>query len=90
MDTLAIPPDHSSATYALWHIPSSSLLLSSTSRDAVALRLRLALADGVPLEDLMLQVTRPGSLVGRQFLGRHIAEAVDVAGGPPDTAFASA
>lgn len=90
METLAIPPDHGGATYALWHIPSSSLLLTSSSRDAVARRLRLALDDGVALDDLMLQVTRPGSLLGRQFLGHHIAEAMDVADGPTGTAFASA
>lgn len=90
METYAIPPEQGGASYALWHIPSSSLLLTSSSRDAVARRLRLVLENGVALEDLMLQVTRPGSLLGVQFLGRHIAEAMDAGDDPAGTAFAPA
>lgn len=89
MDTIATSPDHG-PTYTLWHIPSSTLLLTSSSREAVLRGLLGALADGIALDDLMLQVTRPGSLVGRQYLGRHIAEAMILPDGPSGTAFATA
>ena len=38
----------------------------------------------------MLQVTRPGNLLGRQYLGRHIAEAMILPDAPSDTTVATA
>lgn len=89
MDTPITSLDHGT-TYALWHIPGSTLLLTSTSRDAVFRCLQTVLTDGISLDDLMLQVTRPGSLLGRQYLGQHITEAMGLPDDPTGTTFASA
>jgi hypothetical protein len=62
-------------SYALWHIPSSTLLVTSVFRDEIARRVRRAITDGVAVEDLMLQITPKDELIGHQLLGAHIYEA---------------
>lgn len=66
----------SNNVYALWHLPSSALLLSTGSRTEVQRRIAVALADGFPLDDLMLQVTTAEDLVGVQHLGTTIPAAL--------------
>lgn len=58
--------------YSLWHIPSSTLLVTTLLREVVARRVRCALMDGCLMDDLMLQVTGEGELIGAQHLGDNI------------------
>lgn len=62
-------------SYALWHIPSSTLLVTTVFRDEIARRVERILTDGVAVEDLMLQITPKDELIGHQLLGTHIFEA---------------
>jgi hypothetical protein len=64
--------------YALWHIPSSTLLISSTERHEVESQIRSVLANGCQMEDLMLQVTGKEDLIGRQHLGALIGEVLQL------------
>lgn len=66
------------SVYSLWHIPSSTLLVSTVCQDEVARRLRGVLFDGCQMEDLMLQITGADELIGCQHLGASIAEALDL------------
>jgi hypothetical protein len=74
MDTRDVT-DRWNDSYALWHIPSSMLLLTSVYRDEIARRVQRAINDGVDIEDLMLQITPKDELIGHQLLGSHIFEA---------------
>jgi hypothetical protein len=76
--------------YSLWHLPSSTLLVTTVHAGEVGQRIEGALADGIPMDDLMLQVTRTGELIGRQHLGARIAEALGDLLEPPDIAFQGA
>jgi hypothetical protein len=62
-------------SYALWHIPSSTLLMTTVFRDEIARRVQRIITDGVAVEDLMLQITPKDELIGHQLLGAHIFEA---------------
>ena len=73
--------------YSLWHLPSSTLLVTTDQREEVDQRVQLAMTDGIPLDDLMLQVTRTGELIGRQHLGARIADLLRELQEPPDLAF---
>lgn len=76
--------------YSLWHLPSSTLLLATVHAGEVGQRVQGALADGIPVDDLMLEVTSTGELVGRQHLGARIADALGDLLEPPDIAFRGA
>jgi hypothetical protein len=62
--------------YSLWHIPSSTLLVTTLLRDVVARRIESALTAGFQMDDLMLQITPEGELIGHQHLGQSIAMAL--------------
>lgn len=86
MDNRAQPTTRTTI-YALWHIPSSTLLITTADREEAHRRLDRAVADGIAVEDLMLQVTDKGELIGRQHLGARIQDALrDLLTGP-DVAF---
>lgn len=68
--------------YTLWHIPSSTLLLTTSLRDAVMQQVRCALGGGCQIDDLMLQVTGEGELIGMQHLGASIVDALRMDDGP--------
>lgn len=70
--------------YSLWHLPSSTLLATSIDPDEVGRRARHALANGIAIDDMMLQVVRSGELVGRQHLGARIADVLGELLEPPD------
>jgi hypothetical protein len=59
--------------YSLWHIPSSTLLVTTLLRDVVARRIESALTAGCLMDDLMLQITPEGELIGYQHLGQSIS-----------------
>lgn len=69
--------------YALWHIPSSTLLVTTSVQHDVECRVQRALSDGCKLADLMLQITGRDELIGHQHLGDHIAEALHLTVSPP-------
>jgi hypothetical protein len=60
--------------YSLWHIPSSTLLIVSSRRDDVEQYVDGALCDGLPIEDMMLQVAQDDELLGQQYLGPCITD----------------
>lgn len=76
--------------YSLWHLPSSTLLLTTAHPDEVGRRVRHALADGIVIDDMMLQVVQTGELVGHQHLGARIAEFLGDLLEPPDLALRGA
>jgi hypothetical protein len=78
------------AMYSLWHLPSSTLLVTTAQPDEVGRRVRHALADGIAIDDMMLQVVRPDELVGRQHLGARIAEVLGDLLEPPEIALKGA
>jgi hypothetical protein len=63
--------------YSLWHIPSSTLLVTTLLRDVVARRVECALTAGCLMDDLMLQITPEGALIGDQHLGQSIPTALE-------------
>jgi hypothetical protein len=75
MDTGDISTSWNSV-YSLWHIPSSTLLVTTLLRDEVVRRVRSALFNGWKMEELMLQVTGENELIGCQHLGTSIVEAL--------------
>jgi hypothetical protein len=71
--------------YSLWHIPSSTLLVTSCLRDEVEHVVDGALNDGLPIEDLMLQVApHCDELLGQQYLGAGITDALRADNGPTE------
>lgn len=62
--------------YSLWHIPSSTLLVTTVLRDVVARRVECVLTAGCRMDDLMLQITPEGELIGHQHLGQSISMAL--------------
>lgn len=70
--------------YSLWHIPSSTLLVTSLCRHEVEDRVTRAVRDGILLDDLMLQITGEGELIGHQHLGARIPEALHNSPTPPE------
>jgi hypothetical protein len=74
-----ISPTH----YSLWHIPSSSLLVLSAELRDVACRIRAALAHGCTLQDMLLEVTGEGDLIGVQHVGSDIATVLSMSGEEP-------
>jgi hypothetical protein len=71
--------------YSLWHIPSSTLLVTSCLRDEVEHIVDGVLNDGLPIEDLMLQIAPDcGDLLGQQFLGTGITDALHTDDSPPE------
>jgi hypothetical protein len=74
MDTRDVT-DRWNDSYALWHIPSSTLLVTTVYRDEIVRRVQRVITDGIDVEDLMLQITPKDELIGHQLLGAHIFEA---------------
>jgi hypothetical protein len=72
--------------YSLWHIPSSTLLVASTLRDEVEQFVDRVLGDGCHIEDLMLQVVNDDELIGDQYLGPGINDALRTDDRPPEIA----
>jgi hypothetical protein len=64
MEAMTSPTDNS-ATYSLWHIPTSTLLVMTNAVAEVMRRIELATTEGVFLAELMLNVDQDGSLVGK-------------------------
>lgn len=62
--------------YSLWHIPSSTLLVSTGALPEVRSQVQGALSGGCLLEDLMLQITGQDDLIGQQHLGSGISLAL--------------
>lgn len=62
--------------YSLWHIPSSTLLVSTGERHEVESRIQCVLSNGYAVDDLMLQVTGQDELLGHQHLGGAIGEVI--------------
>lgn len=72
--------------YSLWHLPSSALLVTTFLRNEVEDWLTSAVHDGILLDDLMLQVTGEGELIGDQHIGERIFEALHDSPSPPEIA----
>jgi hypothetical protein len=66
----------------LWHIPSSTLLVTTILKDEVARRFSCALHEGCQMEDMMLQITGKDELIGCQHLGASIRDVLRVDDGP--------
>lgn len=77
MEAMTSPTDKS-ATYSLWHIPTSTLLVMTCAVAEVMRRIELAVAEGVFLGELMLNVDQDGSLVGKQHLGPCMLDALSL------------
>ena len=75
MEAMTSPTDNS-ATYSLWHIPTSTLLVMTNAVAEVMRRIELATTEGVFLAELMLNVDHDGSLVGKQHLGPCMLDAL--------------
>jgi hypothetical protein len=59
-------------TFTLWHIPTSTLLVSTNVATEVERRIDLATSSGIVMDELMLNVEQDGSLVGKQHLGPYM------------------
>jgi hypothetical protein len=70
METTSNP--HTSTIFSLWHIPSSTLLVSSEIAGEVVRRIETVLSDGVVLGELMLNVERCGAVVSDQHIGSQV------------------
>lgn len=68
--------DYQNATYSLWHIPTSTLLVTTTVATEVEHRIDMATASGIVMEELMLNVEQAGSLVGAQHVGAYMLTAL--------------
>lgn len=79
MEVMTSPTD-STATYSLWHIPTSTLLVTTHAADEVVRRINLATADGIILSELLLNVEHDGALVGKQHLGLRILDVLHIQG----------
>lgn len=55
--------------FALWHIPSSTLLVRTDMPGEVLERIEVVTSSGLVLDELMLDVERDGALMGTQHLG---------------------
>ena len=66
--------------FALWHIPSSTLLVSTVCVNEVRRRIEALVSDGVVLSELMLNVERCGAVVGDQHIGAHMLIALRTSG----------
>ncbi len=64
--------DSHNATYYLWHIPTSTLLVSTNVATEVERRIDQATSSGIVVDELMLNVEQADSLVGTQHLGSHM------------------
>jgi cytochrome c-type biogenesis protein CcmH/NrfF len=64
--------DCHNATFSLWHIPTSTLLVSTNVVTEVERRIDQATSSGIVVDELMLNVEQAGSLVGTQHLGSHM------------------
>jgi hypothetical protein len=80
MDTTSISTGWN-RVFALWHIPSSTLMLTTPSQDEVVRHVRCAVVDGCQMDDLMLQITLKGELIGCQHLGADIADVLGLGDG---------
>jgi hypothetical protein len=67
-------------TFALWHIPSSTLLVTTRMADEVVRRIESVVSDGVVLSELMLNVERGGAVMGDQHIGAQMLIALRTAG----------
>jgi hypothetical protein len=77
METTSGPS--SGTTFALWHIPSSTLLVTTDTPGEVVRRIEAVLSDGIVLGELMLNVERCGSVVGDQHIGSQMLIALRAA-----------
>jgi hypothetical protein len=59
-------------TFSLWHIPTSTLLVSTNVATEVERRIDLATSSGIVMDELMLNVEQAGSLIGKQHLGSYM------------------
>jgi len=60
---------HPHVIYSLWHIPTSTLLVSTDMAREVERRIELVTSRGLILDELMLHIEQAGSLIGKQHLG---------------------
>jgi hypothetical protein len=77
METTSSP--HTGTIFSLWHIPSSTLLVTSEIVGEVVRRIEAVLSDGVVLGELMLNVERCGAIVGDQHIGSQVLIALRTA-----------
>lgn len=68
---------HHHDQFALWHIPTSTLLLASDLPAEILGRIENMIATGCELDEMMLNIERHGSSLDAQFLGRGILAALD-------------
>jgi hypothetical protein len=66
--------------FALWHIPSSTLLVTTACVNEVRRRIEALVSDGVVLSELMLNVERCGAVVGDQHIGAQMLIALRTSG----------
>lgn len=68
--------DFSEARWVLWHIPSSTRLISTERKHEVRQLVTNLLTDGIPICHLMLQVEHAGGVLGGQWTGEHVQTAL--------------
>ena len=72
METTSGPCAGTGTTFALWHIPSSTLLVTTTTPGEVVHRIESVVARGIAISELMLNVEHAGAAVVDQHLGSHM------------------
>lgn len=68
----AHPHDH----FALWHVPTSTLVLASDTPADIMRRIESMTATGCALEELLLNIERAGHALDAQYLGGGILAAL--------------
>ena len=66
--------------FALWHIPSSTLLVTTTAPSDVVRRIESVVAEGIRMTELMLNVEHGNTVMADQHLGTHMLRVLHDAG----------
>ena len=66
----------SGTRFALWHLPSSTLLVTTSVRGEVVRRIETVVAEGIALDDLMLNVEHGDDGKVDQLLGPRMLTAL--------------
>jgi hypothetical protein len=68
---------HRHHQFALWHIPTSTLVLATDLPAEILRRIEKMTSTGLSLDEMMLNVERQGTPLETQYLGSGILAALD-------------